>query len=191
MAWRICPNCKGLGRRTRGNSFGMIDFDGVCPNCGGFGGHHVSDGGSGGSGPGFELGPFGKKFLGFGLILLGLWIAPGTGAEIGHWLIPGVFLALGIIGLIRGIAETDAPGWAPFEGVQGLRGVILRGLWLFRPRLWLIAWVAIIAGFIFYGSPHLRIQYGPGGCDYWGVNGWERYGWIGSCPIFKAFPLRF
>jgi hypothetical protein len=170
----------------------MADVDGVCPSCGGSG--YVGDFGAdpgAGSGADVELGPFGKKFLGCGLILLGLWTAPGFDADAARWLIPGTALGLGVMGLIQGIADTEGTGWSPFSQVTGLRGSVLRVLWFFRPRLWLVAWAGIVAGFMFYGSPHLRIQYGPGGCDYWGLNGWERYGRAGTCPIVKAFPLRF
>lgn len=151
--------------------------------------------GAGASGPALpngsvEIGPAGKKFVGFGLILFGLWMLPPAGAADSAWLAPIIGLALGFVGLTKGIAESWGAGWRPFEGTRGTKGRALRFVWAFRPRIWMILWGAIVLGFVGIGSPHLRIQYGPQGCDYLGLNGWESYGVGGSCPLVKAFPLR-
>ncbi|MEM9632486.1 MAG: hypothetical protein AAGA50_14235 [Pseudomonadota bacterium] len=137
-----------------------------------------------------ELGSAGKKFVGFGMILLGLWTAPGSDAPGGRWLIPGALLALGLLGLIKGTVESWGCGWHPFADRRGFSGGLLRFFWAFRPRAYMWIWAAIIIGFMTIGTPHLRIFYGPSGCDYFGLNGWESFGVGGSCPLVKMFVLR-
>jgi len=138
----------------------------------------------------FELSAFGKKFVGFGLLLLGLRMLPSPGSVGEAWILPGLFLTTGLFGLIKGAIESWGSGWHPFEDVSGAKGFVLRFVWAFRPRLWMLLWAAIIAGFVWIGSPHLRIQYSALRCDYLGMNGWEAYGTAGNCPLVKAFPLR-
>lgn len=135
-----------------------------------------------------ELGPFGKKLLGSGLLLLGLWVSPLAGPERESWYIPGILIGLGLLGLFTGIRETWGDGWQPFEDIEGARGHLLRLLWFFRPRLWMLVWLAAIVVFMIYGSPHLRITYGPDGCGYFGLNGWVETGG-GNCPLVRAFRL--
>jgi hypothetical protein len=137
-----------------------------------------------------ELGAAGKKFVGFGLFLLGLWTAPSSDAPGARWLIPGALLALGLLGIVKGTVESWGEGWQPFAGRRGARGFLLRFLWAFRPRAYMVAWAVIVLCFVTIGSPHLRVVYGPAGCDYVGLNGWESYGVGGSCPPIKLFPLR-
>jgi hypothetical protein len=127
-----------------------------------------TSGGHGVSGPGVELGPAGKKFVGFGLLLLGAWIAPKSAD--GAWLIPGVLMVLGFSGILKGIVESWGQGWHPFDVVRGGWGVFLRLVWFFRPRAYMVVWAVIIIGFMTIGTPHLRIVYGPAGCDYFGLN---------------------
>lgn len=136
-----------------------------------------------------ELGPIGKKFVAMGLLLLGIRLAPSVGASGEAWIIPGLFLALGAYGMIIGLIEGWGFGWYPFEETSGFRGRCWQFLWALRPRIWMLVWVVIILVFINYGSPHLRIQYNPSGCDYFGLNGWESYGVSGSCPLVKNFRL--
>lgn len=180
----ICSLCSGSGRdiATPGSR--------SCPKCLGSG---QEPGGrtSGGGGPAghVELGPFGKKFLGFGLILLGLWVAPGPGAAGSAWIVPGGLLALGSLGMIRGVREDWGGGWQPFEATPGGRGAVLRFLWAFRPRPWLLAWAAILVAFVVWGSPHLLYEYGGGRCSYLGLNGIETARVYGDCPYVKAFPI--
>lgn len=138
----------------------------------------------------FELSAFGKKFVGFGLLLLGLRMIPSPDSSGEAWILPGIFLTTGLFGLIKGAIESWGAGLHPFEDVSGVKGFALRFVWALRPRLWMLLWAAIIAGFVWIGSPHLRIQYSALRCDYLGLNGWEAYGTAGSCPLFKAFPLR-
>ena len=141
-------------------------------------------------GPGFELGAFGKKLLGAGLLLFGYWTAPSQGAPGEAWLIPGGCLALGAFGLIKGLIESrHDQGWRPFAHASGFRGRALRALWTFRPRLWMLVWAAIVGVFVLYGSPHVKMKYGPAGCGYLGLNGWERTGG-GNCPFIRVFRLR-
>lgn len=91
-----------------------------------------------------ELGPFGKKFLGFGLLLLGIWVALGSSAPGNTWLLPGGLMALGAVGLLKGIKDSQGSGWRPFAGSPGMRGATLRTIWALRPRSWTIAWALII-----------------------------------------------
>lgn len=138
---------------------------------------------------GTELGSAGKKFVGFGLILFGLWIAPESGASASTWLIPASLVGLGLFGLAKGTLETWGDGWHPFASAQGVQGFLLRLFWAFRPRAYMVVWAVVVVGFATIGTPHLRIQYGPAGCDYFGLNGWETHGSGSACPLFKLFRL--
>lgn len=165
-ATRSCSKCRGSGQEYGGQTQGRATTT-----------------------ANVELGSFGKKFLGFGLILLGLWTAPGPGAAGAAWIIPGSLLALGALGLIKGIREGLGSGWHPFEDTRGSRGTILRFFWTLRPRSWLFAWAVIIGVFVVWGSPHLLWEYGGGRCAYLGLNGMEAVRVYGECPLVKAFPL--
>lgn len=142
-------------------------------------------------GSGVELAAGGKKFVGLGLLLLAWRITPDAGADGAAWILPGMFYLFGAIGLFSGIRETDDWELNPFAGRHIFVG-LLRFVWLW---LWALAWVAIIAGFVWYGSPHLRISYAYSSiawdCDYFGLNGWEEqhYGPEG-CPLIAFIPLR-
>lgn len=141
-------------------------------------------------GPSVELGPFGKKFLGSGLILLGLWIAPGPGAPDAAWILPGGSILLGALGLLRGTMDSWGAGWDPFAESPGLRGAMFRVVWALRPRSWMIAWVLIIGTIVVWGSPHLRVAYGGGTCTYFGLSGIETLPTFHDCPLVKVLPLR-
>jgi hypothetical protein len=134
-----------------------------------------------------ELGAFGKCFVGFGLLLLGYRIAPGAGAPGEAWIMPGGVLALGALGLLRGMRERA--GWQPFGADAGARGWVLRRLWFFVPPLWMALWGLLLLGFATIGSPHLRIVYGSSGCSYLGLNGWVEQGYWPGCPLVRLVTL--
>lgn len=141
------------------------------------------------AGTNVELPAFGKKFLGFGLVLLGLWIAPGAGASVSAWILPCGLLALGALGFFKGIRESREAGWQPFARIPGPRGSALRMIWALRPRSWMIAWAAIIGAFALWGAPNLRIAYGPGTCTYFGLGGTATERAHGPCPLIKMIAL--
>jgi len=138
----------------------------------------------------FELSAFGKKFVGLGLLLLAWRCTPVVGARGGAWLFPGVCYFLGLLGIMKGIFESD---WklSPFAG----RGLIVGLVGFIAMWFWVVAWIAIIAVFTWYGSPHLRMSNTHSSikwkCTYLGLNGAQtlHYGPEG-CPLVAIIPLR-
>lgn len=149
---------------------------------------------SGGASSGIELEGAAACFVATGVILLALRFAPGPGAPGTAWIIPGMFLFVGALGLIKGMASSSGASFPAFLQRSPL-SPLFRVLWFFRPRIWMIAWAVIIAILAFTGTPHLRITYAHGGeqaaqCGYFGLNGWqERTLPVARCPVWVWLPL--
>ena len=132
-----------------------------------------------------------KKFLGAGLLLLAWRLTPGAGADGQSWIVPGICYFLGFTGLLKGFRETEDWEWNPFAG-RGLFGGTAKFIALWW---WALMWAVILAAFVWYGSPHLRITYSysstAADCGYFGLNGWqEKTSGAGGCPLVTFIPLR-
>lgn len=104
-----------------------------------------------------------------GFFLLVAWrFAPEWGDPWQLWVLVVLFAGGGTEAIVR--AHRRA------RRIRGPRPAPL------TPPVWLIAWLAIGALAWTYGTPHLRIVYGPEGCFYAGWNGWQRQG-TSPCPV--------
>jgi hypothetical protein len=147
------------------------------------------------SGPSITLSGQLACFVAAGIIMLTLRMAPDLDAGGAAWILPGIFLAIGTLGLIRGLRTSEGADIPHFLSKR--KHVRLwRVLWFFRPRIWMIAWAVLIGLMITFGTPHLRITYTYNSvsseCAYFGLNGWVEQYYSGQrCDLWEWLPLRF
>lgn len=114
-------------------------------------------------------------FLSIGCFLLSWRIAPQVEDDWRLWLLTALIAlggTLGVVACARKVHQTRGPRPARWT-----------------PPMWLVAWLAV--GFLAwqFGTPHLRLSYGPQECVYVGWNGAESHGSY-PCPLFQTLPLR-
>jgi len=114
-------------------------------------------------------------FFGIAYLLVAWRIAPDQGDDWRLWGLTGLFALGGLEGVMHGIQLTSRA-----RGPRPPRRT---------PPKWLTAWVIVVGLAVGFGTPHLRIVYGPNGCHYAGWNGWERHG-VYPCPLIALLPLR-
>lgn len=185
----ICDYCGGSGRDA------VSPSTHTCFQCGGTGTMWETDpqpvGGGGGS---ITLSGQGACFVAAGAILLGWRMAPDAGAAGGAWLIPGLFIGIGALGLIRGLHTSAGAALPRLLSVRKPQW-LWRLLWFFRPRLWMLAWVVVIGLMLTFSTPHLRIVYTyraqSAECTYFGLNGWvEVHSYATKCALWVWLPLK-
>lgn len=113
------------------------------------------------------------RFGTIAFLLLAWRIAPYAGSDWQHWMISALVAAAAAEGLIRNSIQARA-----------LRGPGPR----VNVPLWLIAWLVIGALVWTYGTPHLRIIYGPGRCSFAGWNGYQIVSSY-NCDLIELLPL--
>lgn len=113
--------------------------------------------------------------MAIGLLLVCWRIAPEAGDDWQLWLLTGAFAAGGTAEIIRYVSMN-----ARARGPRPARKT---------PPPWLVAWLIVGVMVWSFGTPHLRIVYGPRGCFYAGWNGWEQHGRT-PCPLIALLPLK-
>lgn len=114
-------------------------------------------------------------FMASGFLIVAWHIAPDSDSAWQRWVLTTLLAAGGVEGFIRTTQIVNrARGPRP------------------APRtlpLWLALWL-VLGGLAWsVGTPHLRIEYGPGGCVYAGWNGFVRHGAY-PCPLVTTIPLK-
>lgn len=107
-------------------------------------------------------------FFGIAMLFVAWLLAPGPQSHGMLWVVSGMFAASGAVLMMQWLcgAEIRPSPWLGWAG---------RILWALRPRGWMLAWAAILAASMIYGTPHLAWEYPPrtpaGTCHYVGIRG--------------------
>ena len=103
-------------------------------------------------------------------------IAPQEGADWRIWLLAVLFAAGGTQGVIRSAVQMRrAHGPRPRPKT---------------PPMWAVSWLIVLLLVGAFGTPHLRLIYGPQGCLYGGWNGMVRQEPY-PCRLFEMIPVRW